>query len=229
MLRRLILVCMLLMTLAAASAHAASTRSAHAPSRTAARGATAWAGAGIVRAPGGAFLTDAFGRRLQLHGADLVAKCGGGAVATSAAGSPCVGPASGPRLAFVFSPTASDPGRRFTGADAATLARLGLDFVRLGIIWEGLEPGPKGVGPNDPLYCGAHRSGTPFPALGKADPYNAAVLNAYLARTDRIVSLLAHAGIRVVLDMHQDAWGSAFSNGASPAPWNGPITFGSSR
>ena len=180
-----------------------------------------WAGAGIVRAPGGPYLTDAFGRRLQLHGVDLVAKCGGGAVPTSAPGSPCVGPARGRRLAFVMSPTAADPGRRFTAADAGTLARLGFNVVRLGIIWEGLEPGPLGVGPNDPRYCAAHAPGAPFPKLGSADPYNAAVLNAYLARTDRIVALLAHAGIRVVLDMHQDAWGSAFSNRASPAPWNG--------
>ena len=129
-----------------------------------------WAGAGIVRAPGGPYLTDAFGRRLQLHGVDLVAKCGGGAVPTSAPGSPCVGPARGPRLAFVLSPTASDPGRRFTAADAATLGRLGFNVVRLGIIWEGLEPGPVGVGPNDPHYCAAHAPGAPFPKLGSADP-----------------------------------------------------------
>ena len=76
--------------------------------------------------------------------------------------------------------------------------------MRLGIIWEGLEPGPVGVGPNDPHYCAAHAPGAPFPKLGCDDPYNAAV-RAYLARTDRIVALLAHAGIRVVLDMHQDA------------------------
>jgi endoglycosylceramidase len=201
----LILVCLLVLTLGAASA----------------RAATGWLAAGIVRAPGGPYLTDALGRRLQLHGVDLAAKCGGGAVPTRAPGSPCVGPSRGPQPAFVLSPTASDPGRRFTAADAATLARLGFNVVRLGIVWEGLEPGPRGVGPNDPAYCRAHAAGTPFPALRSADPYSAAVLSAYLARTDRIVSLLAHVGIRVVLDMHQDAWGSAFSNPAGPAPWNG--------
>jgi endoglycosylceramidase len=154
-------------------------------------------------------------------GTDAAAGGWAGAVPASAPGSPCVGPARGPQPAFVLSPTASDPGRRFTAADAATLARLGFNIVRLGIIWEGLEPGPRGVGPNDPVYCGAHTAGTPFPHLGAADPLNAAVLNAYLKRTDRIVALLARAGIRVILDMHQDAWGSAFSNRASPAPWNG--------
>jgi endoglycosylceramidase len=182
---------------------------------------SAWAGAGFVKASGGRYLVDAPGRRLQLHGADLAAKCGGGAPPTTAAGSPCIGPAQGPYLADVLSPVARDPGRRFGARDAATLARLGFDFVRLGIVWEGLEPGPAGVGPNDPAYCSPHRRGTPFPALRGADPYRSAVAQAYLARTDRIIRLLAAAGIRVVLDMHQDVYGSAFANPAHPTPWNG--------
>jgi endoglycosylceramidase len=184
-------------------------------------GVGGWAGAGIVKAPGGPFLTDASGRRLQLHGVNLVAKCGGGAHATTAVGTPCVGPERGPQPAFVLTPTANDPGRRLTASDARTLARLGLNVVRLGIIWEGLEPGPKGVGPNDPRYCAPHAAGTPFQALGAAGPYNAGTVRSYLAKTDKIVKLLSAAGIRVVLDMHQDAWGSAFSDPTSPVPWNG--------
>ncbi len=178
-----------------------------------------WAGAGIVQAPGGPYLADALGRRLELHGVNLVAKCGGGARSTTALGTPCVGPAQGPRLAYVLSPAARDPGRRFTPADARTLARLGFNVVRLGIIWEGLEPGR--AGPNDPRYCAAHRGGAPFPSLGRADPYDPATVRAYLARTDRIVALLSAAGIRVVIDMHQDAWGSVFAYGQGPTPWNG--------
>jgi endoglycosylceramidase len=127
----------------------------------------------------------------------------------------------GTQPAYVLSPTASDPGRRFTSADALTLSRLGFNVVRLGIIWEGLEPGPADVGPNDPRYCSPHVAGTPFPALGDADPFDIAALDAYLARTDRIIRLLADAGIRVILDMHQDAWGSAFYNETSATPWNG--------
>ncbi|MGZ4169282.1 MAG: cellulase family glycosylhydrolase, partial [Solirubrobacteraceae bacterium] len=151
-----------------------------------------------------------------------VAKCGGGAVATTAAGTPCVGPEWGPHLAYVLSPDAADPGRRFTAADAATLARLGFNAVRLGIIWEGLEPGPRDVGINDPHYCAAHTPGTPFPTLARGvDPYNPGVVRAYLARTDRIVDLLAHAGIRVIVDMHSDAYGSAFFNPTGTTPWNG--------
>jgi endoglycosylceramidase len=180
-----------------------------------------WAADGIVQALGGPFLTDSAGRRLELHGVNLVAKCGGGAQDTSAPGTPCVGPAQGPRLAFVLSPTAADPGRRFTVADARTLAGLGFNTVRLGIVWEGLEPGSARVGPNDPRYCAPHRPGTPFPLLGRADPYDPATVHAYLRRTDAIVALLAGAGIRVILDMHSDVWGSAFSYAGGSTPWNG--------
>jgi endoglycosylceramidase len=184
-------------------------------------GATTWSKDGIVAAPGGPYMTDGLGRRLQLHGVNLVAKCGGGSVATRAAGNPCVGPMRGSQPAFVLTPTAKDPGRRFTAHDAQTLARLGFTVVRLGVIWEGLEPGPAGVGPNNPKFCSPHRAGTPFPKLGASDPYRASVVKAYLAKVNRIVGLLAHAGIRVIIDMHQDAWGSAFSLATGAAPWNG--------
>jgi endoglycosylceramidase len=184
--------------------------------------ADGWAGAGTIQAKGGPYLTDAQGRTLQLHGVNLVAKCGGGAVDTTAAGSPCVGGEWGPRPAYVLSPGAADPGRRFTAADARTLARLGFNTVRLGIIWEGLEPGPRSVGINNPHYCATHTPGTPFPTLARGvDPYNPGVVHAYLQKTDRIVDLLAHAGLRVIVDMHSDAYGSAFFNAKGSSPWNG--------
>lgn len=179
-----------------------------------------WTGAGIVQAPGGRYLTDALGRRLELHGVNLVAKCGGGAVPIDVPGTPCVGPAQGPRLAYVLSPAARDPARRFTAGDARTMVRLGFNTVRLGIIWEGLEPGPAGVQPNDPRYCAPHRGGH-FRSLGRADPYDAATVSAYLRRTDRIIDLLARVDIRVVLDMHQDVWGSAFQYPLGLTPWSG--------
>jgi endoglycosylceramidase len=187
-----------------------------------AAGADGWAGAGTVTAPGGPYLTDAQGRRLQLHGANLVAKCGGGSVDMPQAGTPCVGPIQGPRLAYVLSPDADDPGRRFTAADARTLVQLGFNEVRLGIIWEGLEPGPRNAGINDPHYCSPHAAGTPFPTLARGtDPYDPGTVRAYLAKTDRIVALLAHAGLRVIVDMHSDAYGSAFFNAKGTTPWNG--------
>jgi endoglycosylceramidase len=191
------------------------------PATARAIGTSGWANAGTIQARGGLYLTDALGRRLELHGVNLVAKCGGGARATTAAGTPCVGPAQGPSLAYVLSPAARDPARRFTASDARTLARLGFNTVRLGIIWEGLEPGQPGVAPNDPRYCGPHPLGTPFPSLGRADPYDPAEVRAYLARSDKIVALLAVAGLRVVIDMHQDAWGSVFSFAGGTTPWNG--------
>lgn len=212
-----IILCLLALLAAAAPGMATAATPGGA---TAATG-DGWATAGLVKAPGGPYLTDAQGRRLELHGANLVGKCGGGSVDTFAPGSPCVGPAQGPRLAFVLSPTAADPGRRFTAADARTLARLGFNVVRLGIIWAGLEPGPRGSGANDPRYCAPHRSGTPFPKLGRADPYDPNEVRAYLARTDTIVRILAHAGIRVIVDMHSDVWGSAFADPQGPTPWNG--------
>jgi endoglycosylceramidase len=184
--------------------------------------ADGWAGAGTIQAKGGPYLTDRQGRVLQLHGVNLVAKCGGGAVDTTAPGSPCVGGEWGPRLAYVLSPDAVDPGRRFTAADARTLARLGFNVVRLGIIWEGLEPGPRNVGINNPDYCGPHIPGTPFPKLARGvDPYNAGIVRAYLEKAGRMVNLLAHAGLRVIVDMHSDAYGSGFFDTQGSTPWNG--------
>ena len=214
--RRLVSLIGLATTLTAALALTTGARAHAAPA------ADGWAGAGMVQANGGPYLTDARGRTLELHGVNLVGKCGGGAVDTTAAGTPCVGPAQGSQPAYVLSPDAQDPGRRFTAADARTLARLGFNLVRLGVIWEGLEPGPASVGINDPTYCSPHQPGTPFPTLAGGDePYDPATVQAYLQRTDRIVSLLAHAGMRVIVDMHSDLYSSAFFNPGGPTPWNG--------
>lgn len=183
--------------------------------------AGAWGSDGEVTAPGGLWLEDSYGRRLQLHGVDLAAKCGGGARPEPVAGTACVGPETGSSLPYVLSPTAPDPGRRFTTTDAETLATLGFTVVRLGIVWEGLEPGPQNAKANDPRFCTPHRPGTPFPSLDAHDPYRAAAVAAYLAHTDTIIGELQAAGIRVIIDMHQDAYGSDFSHASGPSPWNG--------
>jgi endoglycosylceramidase len=174
---------------------------------------------GFVRAPGGPFLVDPQGRRLELHGVNLVAKCAAYTHASQAAGQPCLPGAKRAQPAYVLESQASDPGRRFTARDALTLRRLGFSVVRLGMIWAGLEPGPGGAHENDPRYCSMHTPGTPYPALGAADPYRQATINAYLNRMGRIVSLLAREHIRVLLDMHQDAWGRPFANPSSATPW----------
>ncbi len=174
---------------------------------------------GFVTAPGGAFLVDAQGRRLELHGVNLVAKCAAGTHAAGAPGQPCIPGGSPTELNYVLAPNAGDPGRRFTAADAVTLRALGFSVVRLGIIWAGLEPGPAGAHANDPTYCSEHLPGTPFPNLGAADPYDQATVDAYLSRVDTIVALLARQHIRVLVDMHQDAWGMPFANPGSATPW----------
>jgi endoglycosylceramidase len=174
---------------------------------------------GVVSAPGGPFLVDAQGRRLELHGVNLVAKCAAGTHSAASPGQPCLPGGSESELGYVLSPSARDPGRRFTAADAATLHALGFSVVRLGIIWAGLEPGPASARANDPTYCSEHLPGTPFPSLGAADPYNQATINSYLSKVDTIVALLARQHIRVLLDMHQDAWGLPFANPASATPW----------
>lgn len=177
------------------------------------------ASGGYVRAPGGPFLVDPQGRRLELHGVNLVAKCAANTYASNAPGQPCLPGGPGTQPGYVLEPGASDPGRRFSAADAATLHRLGFSVVRLGIVWAGLEPGPAGAQANDPTYCSAHLPGTPFASLGAADPYNQATVDAYLDKVDTIVRLLAHQHIRVLLDMHQDAWGRPFANPTSATPW----------
>ncbi len=179
------------------------------------------AAGGYVHAPGGAFFTDDAGRRLLFHGVNLVPKCGAHTAPANAPGSPCVPDPSASEPAYILLPGATDPGRRFTAADARTLHDLGFNVVRLGIIWAGLEPGPAGAHADDPAYCAPHVPGTPFPGLGAADPYNQATIDAYLQQVDTTVSLLAHEGIRVLIDMHQDVYSAVFSNSGGSPPWEG--------
>jgi endoglycosylceramidase len=175
---------------------------------------------GYVTAPGGRFLVDPQGRRLELHGVDLVAKCAADTHPAKAPGAPCLpGGGSASQPGYVLTPGARDPARRFTARDAARLRRLGFSVVRLGLVWAGLEPGPPGAHADDPMYCSPHLPLTPFPSLGAAEPYNQSVVDAYLNKVGRIVTLLARAHIRVVLDMHQDAWGAPFANPSSAMPW----------
>lgn len=176
---------------------------------------------GYVHAPGGAFFTDDTGRRLLFHGVNLVPKCGAHTSPADAPGSPCIPDPSASEPPYILLPGATDPGRRFTTADAQTLHDLGFNVVRLGIIWAALEPGPAGAHADDPTYCAPHTPGTPFPGLGAEDPYNQATVNAYLQQVDTTVGLLAHQGIRVLIDMHQDDYSAVFSNPGGSPPWEG--------
>jgi endoglycosylceramidase len=180
---------------------------------------------GLVSAPGGPFLVDASGRRLQFHGVNIVAKCESNDVISTAAGAPCLpGPAGStgtePQYYLALDDSEADPERRLTEGEVATLAAMGFSSARVGIIWAALEPGPAGVQANDPRYCTAHAYGTPFAPLAAADePYDQAAIDAYLAHIDGLVAMLARHGIRSLIDMHQDDYSAAFYDPDGSTPW----------
>lgn len=180
---------------------------------------------GLVSAPGGPFLVDAGGRRLQFHGVNIVAKCEANDVISKAAGSPCLpGPAgtpgTEPNYYLALDGSESDPQRRLTEDEVATLAAMGFTSARVGIIWAALEPGPAVVQPDDPRYCAAHAYGTPFAPLAAADePFDQATIDAYLAHIDGLVAMLARHGIRSLIDMHQDDYSAAFYDPNGSTPW----------
>ncbi|HUO47366.1 MAG TPA: cellulase family glycosylhydrolase [Acidimicrobiales bacterium] len=139
---------------------------------------------GYLRADGGPDLTDQWGRVVVLHGVNAVYK----------------------RPPFELY---ADPGTawNFTQTDAADIASLGFDVVRLGIIWQGIEPGT--LGPNDPRIC------TPGPAHDPGQ-WNEAVAQAYLDRVARTVAALARYHVYTLLDMHEDVYSTAFGGEGAP-------------
>ena len=141
---------------------------------------------GQLHAESGPFLTDSHGRVVVLRGVNAVYK----------------------RAPFELY---ADPGKdwNFSQEDAERMAALGFNVVRLGVIWEGLEPGT--LGPNNPAIC------SPGPAH---DPhqFNAAVTSAYLAKVAKTVALLGKYHIYTLLDMHEDVYSSEFGGEGAP-PW----------
>ncbi len=75
----------------------------------------------------------------------------------------------------------------FSDDDAAFLAAHGFSAVRLGVIWEGLEPSPG------------------------------AISSAYIDHIAATVHVLASHHIFVLLDFHQDGWGPATHGNGAPA------------
>jgi endoglycosylceramidase len=141
---------------------------------------------GPIHADSGPFLTDSHGRVVFLRGVNAVYK----------------------RAPYELY---ADPGKNwnFTRQDAKRMAALGFNVVRLGIIWQGLEPGT--LGPNNPEIC------TPGPPH---DPhqYNAAIADAYLAKVATTVKILGEYHIYTLLDMHEDVYSSEFGGEGAP-PW----------
>ncbi len=141
---------------------------------------------GPLSAAGGPFLTDSKGRVVILRGVNAVYK-------------------RAPYELF------ADPGKdwNFDAQDAQQIAALGFNVVRLGIIWEGLEPGT--LGPDNPAIC------TPGPPQNP-NQYKAAIADAYLAKVAQTVDLLGRYHIYTLLDMHEDVYSSEFGGEGAP-PW----------
>ncbi len=100
-------------------------------------------------------------------------------------------------------------GNVLSAAEAQRMAQLGFTVVRLGIIWKGLEPGTDPI--DDPAVC------TPgAPKRSGPDQFGARVFDAYLARLEATVSLLARYGIFSLIDMHQDVYNEAFGGEGAP-------------
>ncbi|MGD0321211.1 MAG: cellulase family glycosylhydrolase [Acidimicrobiales bacterium] len=140
---------------------------------------------GVISAPGGAFLRDRFGRVVVLHGVNAVYK----------------------RAPFELYPAPGKP-FNFSGQDANRIAALGFNVVRLGMLWQGLEPGT--AGPNDPAIC---RPGPP----GDPGQFDQTVLDSYLSKLKRTVDLLGRRHIYTLLDMHQDVYSELFGGEGAPA------------
>lgn len=140
---------------------------------------------GTLRSPGGPYLFDRYGRVVFLHGVNAVYKY----------------------PPFELYP---DPGHpwSFTAADAREIAQLGFNVVRLGILWQGLEPGEGG--PNQPSIC---RRGKP---KGTAE-LRQEVLQGYLDKVVRTVDLLGRYHVYTLLDMHQDVYNQVFRGEGAPA------------
>jgi endoglycosylceramidase len=141
---------------------------------------------GAVGSPGDPRFVDRYGRVVFFHGVNAVEK----------------------RAPYVLTTTPGRP-NSFTTADAARIASLGFDVVRLGMVWQGLEPGH--LGPNDPRVCtpGTHRD---------ARQYDASAVHAYLDQVARVVALLARYHVYTLLDMHEDIVSSVFGGEGAP-PW----------
>jgi len=140
---------------------------------------------GTISAPGGPDLVDSYGRVVVLHGVNAVYK----------------------RTPYTLEVGSGRPWS-FSAADAATIARLGFDVVRLGILWSGIEPGHGGI--NNPAVC---RRGVP----GNPHEMDVAVADSYLARVQRVVHLLGEYHIYTLLDMHQDVFSSVLGGEGAPA------------
>jgi endoglycosylceramidase len=138
----------------------------------------------FMSSPGGPYIYDSNGRMVLMHGTNVVYK----------------------HAPFIAYPDRGEPWN-FDATDAARMQKLGFNMVRLGIEWQGLEPGSGG--PNQPKIC------TPGPT---SDPheFNATIAKQYLRHVAATVKLLSRYGIYTLLDMHQDVYNTLFRGEGAP-------------
>ncbi|HAM00633.1 MAG TPA: hypothetical protein DCQ30_00155 [Acidimicrobiaceae bacterium] len=126
---------------------------------------------------------------------------------------------------FDFNPVAGSS-NSLTPSDAAEMASLGFDVVRLGIVWEGLEPGSTedyaepatAADDNSKAICTeglVNGAGTAGPG-GSDSQYNQSTLQAYVTAVRATVDLLASYGIYSLVDMHQDVYNAHFAGEGAP-------------
>ncbi len=139
---------------------------------------------GTIRSLGGPYLLDRSGRVVFFHGVNAVYK----------------------HPPFELFPDRGKPWN-LSSADASLMARLGFNVVRLGMTWQGLEPGTASA--NDPAICG---KGTPK----NPNQFNRAVFDRYVNRLKTTVDLLGRFHIYTILDMHQDVYNERFEGEGEP-------------
>ena len=139
---------------------------------------------GQIQSPGGPFLYDRTGRVVFFHGVNAVYK----------------------HPPYELFPAPGKPWN-LSAADASLMLRLGLNVVRLGMTWKGLEPGTAPA--NDPAICTAGAAHDP-------GQFSQSVLDAYLAKMKESVDLLARFHIYTLLDMHQDVYNELFDGEGAP-------------
>lgn len=110
------------------------------------------------------------------------------------------------RPPYVLYPAPGKPWN-FDASDARSIHALGFNTVRLGILWQGIEPGT--LGPNNPRVC---THGTP----GDPGQWNQAVANRYIQHLKTTVDLLGRYHIYSLIDMHQDVYSQVFRGEGFP-------------
>jgi endoglycosylceramidase len=143
------------------------------------------ASTGPYSAPGGPYLYDHQGRIVFFHGVNAVYK----------------------HPPYELFPAPGQPWN-FSAADASLMARLGLNVVRLGMTWSGLEPGTARA--NDPAICGPGHPTDPH-------QFNRAIFDRYVQHLRTTVNLLGRFRIHVILDMHQDVYNQMFDGEGAPS------------